>query len=100
MVESPTLYSGATLSLIEETMHALPETGFVGEPFSVLDFVTLEKRGSRLVSVPFSTPRERFQWSDEDALLLKERMENDPIIKGYLVSEDLSNILFSFSRSH
>lgn len=96
MVESPTLYSGATLSLIEETMHALPETGFVGEPFSVLDFVTLEKRGSRLVSVPFSTPRERFQWSDEDALLLKERMENDPIIKGYLVSEDLSNILFSF----
>ncbi len=96
MVESPTLYSGATLSLIDETMHALSQTGYVGEPFSVLDFVTLEKRGSRLVSVPFSTTKEHFQWSDEDALLLKDRMENDPIIKGYLVSEDLSNILFSF----
>ncbi len=96
MVESPTLYSGETLSLIDETMHALSQTGYVGPPFSVLDFVTLEKRGSRLVSVPFSTPKEQYRWSDEDALLLKSRMESDPIIKGYLASEDLSNILFSF----
>ncbi|MDX9915599.1 MAG: MMPL family transporter [Sphaerochaeta sp.] len=96
MVESPTLYSGATLSLIDETMNRLAESGYVGSPFSVLDFVTLEKRGSRLVSVPFSTAKEGYRWSDEEALELKSRMESDPIIKGYLASEDLSNILFSF----
>ncbi len=96
MVESPTLYTPATLSLIDEVMSRLPETGYVGEPFSVLDFVTLEKRGTRLLTVPFSTPKEQYRWSEDDVALLRSRMESDPIIKGYLVSNDLSNILFAF----
>lgn len=96
LVESPDLYRGEILTLIEKTMDTLTETGYVSKAFSVLDFVTLEKRGSRLVSVPFSTPKGGGIWSDEDAQLLKKRLEADPIVKGYLVSDDLTSMVFTF----
>jgi hydrophobe/amphiphile efflux-3 (HAE3) family protein len=96
MVESPDLYTAESLSLIEQTMHSLTDTGYVSAPFSVLDFVTMEKRGTRLVSVPFASAKIQQQWSEEEAALLKQRLQEDPVVKGYLVSDDLTNMIFSF----
>ncbi|NMA22579.1 MAG: RND transporter, partial [Spirochaetales bacterium] len=93
MVESANLYTPENLTLIEKTMNSLQESGYVSAPFSVLDFITLEKKGTRLVTVPFSASQ---PWDDEKAALLKQRLEEDPIVKGYLVSEDLTNLIFSF----
>jgi hypothetical protein len=59
----------------------------------VLDFVTLEKKGTRLMSVPFASQDE---WDEADAQMLRQRIEQDPIVKNYLVSDDLSGMLFSF----
>jgi len=97
MVESPRLYTAEHLSLIETTMDALGKTDYLSKSFSVLDFVTLEKRGTRLATMPFSSHQEnQTVWTDEEAQLLKSRIEADPLVKNYLVSDDLQGLLFSF----
>ena len=99
MVEADDLYSAERLSLIEQTMDELSATKELSESSSLLNFVTLEKRGTRLMSVPFAHNQGRALWTDEEAALLKSRVEKDPIIKNYLVSEDMKSMLFSFQTS-
>lgn len=99
MVESDNLYTAETLTQIEEVMYQLSSTKELSESSSVLDFVTLEKRGTRLMSIPFSPTQGRLTWTEEEASLLKDRIINDPIIKNYLVSEDLTSMVFSFKTS-
>lgn len=97
MVESPNLYTAQHLSLIEATMQALENTEYLSKSYSVLDFVTLEKRGTRLATMPFSSHQENQNlWTEEEAQLLESRIAADPLVKNYLVSEDLQGILFSF----
>lgn len=99
MVESKNLYTAEHLSLIEKTMAELSATKELSESSSVLNFVTLEKRGTRLTSVPFAPNQGRALWTDEEAAILKARVAQDPIIKNYLVSEDMTCMLFSFQTS-
>ncbi|MDY0290418.1 MAG: MMPL family transporter, partial [Sphaerochaeta sp.] len=99
MVESGELYSAENLTLIERTMAELSATKELSESSSLLNFVTLEKRGTRLTSVPFAPNQGRALWTDEEAALLRSRVEKDPIIKNYLVSEDMTSMLFSFETS-
>ncbi len=96
MVESPVLFETETLNRISSVMQKLTDTGYVGESFSVLDFVTFEKRGSRLVTVPFGSASAQGEWTEEQAQLLKQRITDDPLVKNYLVSEDMNAMLFSF----
>nr|WP_321262975.1 efflux RND transporter permease subunit [uncultured Sphaerochaeta sp.] len=93
LVESENLFEADTLNIISTTMEHLDATEYLGNKFSVLDFVTLEKKGTRLISVPFSSQDE---WDEADAQILRQRLEKDPIVKNYLVSDDLRGMLFSF----
>lgn len=99
MVEAQDLYTASNLTLLEKTMADLSSTRELSESTSVLNFVTLEKRGTRLMSVPFAPNQGRVLWTEEEAALLKSRVEKDPIIKNYLVSEDMKSMLFSFQTS-
>ncbi|NCC13746.1 MAG: RND transporter, partial [Spirochaetia bacterium] len=100
MIESPALYTAEHLSLIEAKIHALEETEYLSKSYSVLDFVTLEKRGTRLATMPFSSHQEnQNSWTDEEAQLLKSRIASDPLVRNYLVSEDLQGFLFSFEST-
>ncbi len=96
MVESPALFEAETLNRITTVMQKLTETGYLSKSFSVLDFVTFEKKGSRLVTVPFGSSSIQNNWTEDQAQLLKQRIENDPLVKNYLVSENLDAMLFSF----
>ncbi|MGE4464911.1 efflux RND transporter permease subunit [Sphaerochaeta sp.] len=100
MIESPALYTAEHLSLIEATIQALEHTEYLSKSYSVLDFVTLEKRGTRLATMPFSSHQEnQNSWTDEEAQLLKSRIASDPLVRNYLVSEDLQGFLFSFEST-
>ena len=92
LIESPSLYTAKSLTLISQTLAELEETGYLTGRFSLFDFVTLEKKGTRLLSVPFASSN----WSDEDAALLEERVKSDPMVKNYLVSEDLHGLFVNF----
>ncbi|MGH0054116.1 MAG: efflux RND transporter permease subunit, partial [Sphaerochaetaceae bacterium] len=96
LLESDRLFEADILTNISQIMGQLEETTYLGNMFSVLDFVTLEKKGTRLMSVPFSSQTGNAEWSEADAQLLQQRIEKDPIVKNYLVSEDLQGMLFSF----
>jgi predicted RND superfamily exporter protein len=81
MVESPNLYTAQHLSLIEATMQALENTEYLSKSYSVLDFVTLEKRGTRLATMPFSSHQENQNlWTEEEAQLLESRIAADPLV--------------------
>lgn len=100
MIESPALYTAEHLSLIEATIQTLEHTEYLSKSYSVLDFVTLEKRGTRLATMPFSSHQEnQNSWTDEEAQLLKSRIASDPLVRNYLVSEDLQGFLFSFEST-
>ncbi|HPB41486.1 MAG TPA: MMPL family transporter [Sphaerochaeta sp.] len=92
LIESPTLYTAEALTSINEVLDALSESPYLASRFSLFDFVTLEKRGTRLMSVPFASS----SWTDEEAVLLKERVQSDPMVKNYLVSEDLHGLFINF----
>ena len=99
MVEAQDIYTAKNLMLIEKTMDELSSTKELSASSSLLNFVTLEKRGTRLTSVPFAPTQGRALWTEEEAALLKSRVEKDPIVKNYLVSEDMTSMLFSFQAS-
>ena len=92
LIESSSLYTAETLTAINEVLDALSESPYLASRFSLFDFITLEKRGTRLMSVPFASS----SWTDEEAVLLKERVEADPMVKNYLVSEDLHSLFVNF----
>ena len=55
LIESPSLYTAETLTAINEVLDALSESPYLASRFSLFDFITLEKRGTRLMSVPFAS---------------------------------------------
>ncbi|WP_320127699.1 MMPL family transporter [uncultured Sphaerochaeta sp.] len=99
MIESKNLYTPSNLTLISNTMEDLSNTKELGESSSLLSFVTMEKKGTRLMTVPFSPHKGTDPWTQEEVDILKTRVEKDPIVRSYLVSNDLTCMLFSFNSS-
>ncbi|NCD06091.1 MAG: RND transporter, partial [Spirochaetia bacterium] len=66
---------------------------------SVFDYVTIEKKETRLKVSPISSHKIGERWSDEEVETLKQKIANDPTATGYLVSQNLDSILFLISIS-
>lgn len=94
LVEGPDLFTVEKMALVDDTMQQLTATGWLGKSFSVLDFVTFEKRGSRLATVQFAN--RNGGWTEDKVTKLKERIDADPMVKNYLVTKDQDGLLFSF----
>ena len=99
MLEAENLFTADNLNTITMCIDKIAAFPEISEPSSVLDFVTFEKRGTRLATVPMSPNSDLDGWSEEEAAILKERIQNDPIIKYYLVGEDGNSIMFQFSST-
>lgn len=99
MLEAENLFTADNLNVIMSCIDKIAAQPEISEPSSVLDFVTFEKRGTRLATVPMSPNNDNDAWSDEEAAILKERIQKDPIIKYYLVGEDGNSIMFQFAAS-
>ncbi len=97
LIEADNLYQKDLLNALESCIGPLIARKEVGVPFSVFDFVTLEKKGTRILTVPLSTHDYGVaNWTDEEVLQLEQRIKNDPNLKYYLVSADGNSILFDF----
>ena len=97
-VESEELYNEYYLNLIEETFARISARRDIGEPSSVLDFFTLAKKGTRISTVPMNPDTDR-NWTAEEAEILAKRIDEDPIIKYFLVNGDGNGMLFKFPTS-
>ena len=98
MVESDDLYTVDNMNLIDECLGQLSARRELSTPSSALDFITLEKVGSRLGIVPMAQ-KSGDTWTEVEVASLKRHVENDPILKYYLIGGDGNSILYSFSVS-
>lgn len=99
MLEAENLYTKDNLNTIMMCIDRIAAESEISAPSSVLDFVTFEKKGTRLATVPISPNLDGDAWTDEEAKILEARIKNDPIIKYYLVGEDGNSIMFQFASS-
>jgi len=67
---------------------------------SLFDFLTIEKKGTRLSLVSLSLKPPLEKWSNEEAMQLKNLIAKDPSITGYLVSKDLTSVIFTLNISN
>lgn len=99
-IESDNLYDTEFLNTLSYCIDALSNTREVSTPYSVFDFITLEKNGTRLQTVPFNVAANPYDWTEKEAETLKRRIDNDPVINSYLVSEDSKGILYTFQIAY
>jgi Predicted exporters of the RND superfamily len=98
LIKGDNIYDKDSLNTISEAIKSLEDTRELSDSSSVLDFVTLEKNGSRLVTVPMAANKGE-EWTDESATKLKERIDNDPIVPYFLVGGSKNSMMFSFRVS-
>lgn len=99
LVEADDLFTAKKLNLVDYVINQienLPEITYVS---SVLDYITLEKKGSRLAISPINSKSGEY-WTEEEAALLKERIDRDPIIKYFLVGGNNPSLVFQCGISN
>ena len=99
LLEAEDIFTAKKLDLIEYVINELnqmPEFFWLTSP---LDFVTIEKSGSRLVTKPIS-PKTGALWTEEEAKILEERIDRDPVMKYFLVGGSGNSLLFQFHCSN
>lgn len=90
------LYTPEVLNTISSVMNQLESLDFVGPCISPFDFVTVEKRGTRLALTPMSPVSDGEQWTEETAEVFRNRLLNDDMAKNYLYSEDVNTIMIYY----
>ncbi len=97
MVKSENLFTPKTLSIITNALGKMISHPAVGSSFSAFDFITVENRGTRLLTVPMSTHTGEKDWTQAEADVFKQRLMNDDIVKNLLVSENGDSLVFVFT---
>lgn len=98
LIEGPDLYSADTLNLIQYCINDFVSRSDVGSGYSVMDFVTLEAVGRRISVTPMTT-NDGGMWSEEEAAEFERHIQNDPIVKYFLVGGDGNSMMFEFPIS-
>lgn len=98
---SSLLYTPEVLNLISNVMAKLESLDIVGPCLSPFDFVSVQKKGSRLAITPISPISEGEEWTEESAKIFKERLLSDDMARNYLYSEDGNTIMLYYrTRSY
>ena len=93
---SSLLYTPEVLNLLEDVMSELESLDIVGPCLSPFDFVTVEKRGTRLALTPMSPVTSGEEWTEESARIFHDRLMNDDMARGYLYSDDGNTIMLYY----
>ena len=93
---SSLLYTPEVLNLLSDVMSELESLDIVGPCLSPFDFVTVEKRGTRLSITPISPISDGETWTEESAAIFKERLLSDEMARNYLYSEDGNTIMLYY----
>ncbi|NCD07069.1 MAG: RND transporter [Spirochaetia bacterium] len=98
MVSAPTeiLFSADTLNRISNAMMEIEKEDVIGQCLSPFDFVTIQKKGTRLAPIPMNPNKGTSPWTEEEAQIFKSRLMNDDIAKNYLYNEDGTALLIYY----
>ena len=99
MVGGEDIYTDENLTLLSSCLKSFSSFRDVGEPYSVFDYFTFEKNGTRLRITPIS-PNDDGIWSEDEVRQLEKRITSDPMLQYFLVGDDYHHFLFSIPISN
>jgi len=97
VIEATDVFDPVLLDRITAAMKKLDSYDAIGPNLSPFSFITVEKRGTRLVTVPMNPHQQDGPWTVEEAELFRSRVEQDDIAKSYLVSKNGNAVLIYYS---
>lgn len=98
LLEGDRLFEPETLSAIDKVLGELSGYEQLQSPLSPFSFVTIEKKGSRLATIPMSPHQDQsLSWTEEEAEQFKKRVLTDDIVRNLLASEDGEAMLFFYN---
>lgn len=98
LLEGNRLFEPQTLTAIQKVLQRLSEYDQLQTPLSPFSFVTFEKKGTRLATIPMSPHKDtEIPWTQEEADKFKQQVLSDDIVRGLLVSEDGQAMSFFFN---
>ncbi len=97
LIEANDVFNPILLDRITTAMKKLDSYDVIGPNLSPFSFITVEKRGTRLVTVPMNPHTQDGPWTVEEAALFRSRVEQDDIAKSYLVSKNGNALLIFYS---
>ena len=93
---SDRMFEPEVLNTIYEVRDNLSKRYEIGSCLSPFDYVTVEKKGTRLSIEPIAPVKQGETWTEEDAELFHQRLMNDSVAKNYLYSDDGSTIMIYY----
>jgi hydrophobe/amphiphile efflux-3 (HAE3) family protein len=96
MVTRDNLFDPVFLETLYTAVEQMKDHPSVGSATSIFDFTTIEKKGTRIVSVPMLDKSTDLIWDDQRASAFEQRVKQDDIVKGLLVSDTYTSFLFQF----
>lgn len=93
---SENMFTTEVLNAIYEVRDNLSKRWEIGQCLSPFDYVTVEKKGTRLSLVPIAPVKAGEIWTDDDVEVFKRRLMNDSVAKDYLYSSDGTTIMIYY----
>ena len=91
LVSFPDLWKGEYLETLEECIDEIDRRRDSARPSSILDWMTISGEDDHLGVISMN-PNEDGVWSDSDALEMKRRVENDPMVKYMLIGDSGNSV--------
>lgn len=93
---SERMFEPEVLNKIYEVRDNLSKRYEIGQCLSPFDYVTVEKKGTRLSIVPIAPVKQGETWTEEDAEIFYERLMNDDVAKNYLYTDGGHTIMIYY----
>lgn len=98
LLEGDRLFEPETLTAIDGVLAELADGEELQSPLSPFSFVTIEKKGTRLATIPMSPHKDQtVPWTKEEAEQFKKQVLADDIVRGLLASEEGDAMLFFYN---
>ena len=93
---SEDMFTPEVLNTIYAVRENLAERWEIGPCLSPFDYVTVEKKGTRLSVAPIAPVKAGETWTEADAEIFRTRLMNDSVAKNYLYTEDGTTIMLYY----
>ena len=93
---SEDMFTPEVLNTIYAVREDLAERWEIGPCLSPFDYVTVEKKGTRLSVAPIAPVKAGETWTEADAGVFRARLMNDSVAKNYLYTEDGTTIMLYY----
>ncbi|MGE4584341.1 MAG: RND family transporter [Sphaerochaeta sp.] len=97
LFEGDQVFGADALNALDEVLQNLTTIPALKPPFSAFSFLTVQKKGSRLITLPLRPEEEGVLWTDASAKEFAQRLQSDAIARNLLSTKEGNALLFQLS---